>query len=51
MNFDWFTVAWLMKNLNWAVGILVVGIIILFFFPLLLGYQLKNEKTKNKLDE
>ncbi|MBT3180186.1 MAG: hypothetical protein HN340_04730 [Candidatus Marinimicrobia bacterium] len=39
---DWFTLEWLMRNLEWAVGILGVGCLILFFFPLLLGWQLKQ---------
>jgi hypothetical protein len=37
---------WLQQNLEWAVGLLLVGIIILFFFPLLLGRQLKEEDKK-----
>ena len=40
---EWLTLDWLMSNLEWAVGILIVGIIILFFFPILLGWQLKND--------
>tara|TARA_S200000501_G_scaffold165519_1_gene155986 strand:+ start:46 stop:171 length:126 start_codon:yes stop_codon:yes gene_type:complete len=39
--------SWLQQNLEWAVGLLLVGIIILFFFPLLLGWQLKEEDKKN----
>ena len=38
--------SWLQQNLEWAVGILIVGIIVLFFFPLLLGRQLKEEENK-----
>tara|TARA_Y100001970_G_C14220447_1_gene852321 strand:+ start:1399 stop:1521 length:123 start_codon:yes stop_codon:yes gene_type:complete len=34
---------WLQSHLEWAVGLLLVGIIILFFFPILLGWQLKEE--------
>ena len=40
---EWFTLEWLMNNLEWAVGILIVGCVILFFFPILLGYQLKQK--------
>jgi hypothetical protein len=36
---------WLQNHLEWAVGLLLVGIIILFFFPILLGWQLKEEDT------
>ncbi len=33
-----------MRNLEWAVGLLLVGCILLFFFPILLGLQLKQGK-------
>lgn len=46
--FDWFTLEWLMNNLEWAVGILGVGCVILLFFPILLGWQLKNSANKEK---
>jgi len=46
--FDWLTLEWLMINLEWAVGILAVGCIILFFFPLLLGWQLKKNADNKK---
>ena len=49
MNFEWFNLLWLMKNLHWFILILAIGIIILFFFPLLLGYDLKNKAES--LDE
>jgi len=39
-----------MRNLEWAVGLLVVGCIILFFFPILLGWQLKQDEHKEKMD-
>ena len=42
---EWFTLDWLMRNLEWAVGLLLVGIIILFFFPILLGWQLKQDEN------
>jgi len=50
LNFEWFTLLWLMENLNWFILLLGFGIIILFFFPVLLGYDLtkKNDSTKNK---
>ena len=39
-----------MRNLEWAVGLLVVGCIILFFFPILLGWQLKQDEHEKKMD-
>jgi len=33
--------------MEWAVGLLVIGCVILFFFPILLGWQLKQD-AKNK---
>ena len=42
-NMEWFTLEWLMKNLEWAVGLLVVGCLILFLFPIFLGYDLKKK--------
>ena len=52
--FEWFTFAWLMKNLHWFILLLVVTIIILFLFPVILGYDLKKKaddvKNKEKMD-
>ena len=45
-NMDWLTLEWLMKNLEWAVGLLAAGCIILFFFPIFLGIDLKNKAKK-----
>jgi len=39
-----------MRNLEWAVALLVVSCIILFFFPILLGWQLKKQEKKDKQD-
>ena len=50
-NFDWLTISWLMNNLHWFILLLVVGIIVLFFFPLLLGYDLKNKADNIKDNE
>ena len=42
---------WLMDNLEWFVFILVITTIILFFFQLILGYDLKNEiENENNKD-
>ncbi len=48
MNFDWFTLSWLMKNLNWIILFLFISIIILFLFPVLLGYDIYDKEEKNK---
>ena len=40
---DWLTVEWLMINLEWVIGVLLFGCFILFFFPILLGWQLKKD--------
>ena len=52
MDFDWLTIRWLMENLNWIILFLSVSILILFFFPVLLGYDLyKKGDTVIKDDE
>ena len=48
MNFDWFNLLWLMKNLHWFILILIISIIILFIFPVILGYDLKKKVDENK---
>ena len=40
---DWLTFQWLMDNLGWIVFGLLLSLGLLFFFPLLLGFQLKDE--------
>ena len=45
---EWFTLKWLMQHLEWAVAILLFGCIILFFFPILLGWQLRQDEKKAK---
>ena len=34
--------------MEWAVGLLVIGCVILFFFPILLGWQLKQDAKKKE---
>ena len=48
MNFDWLTLAWLMENLNWIILFLSISVIILFLFPVLLGYDLYDKENKKK---
>tara|TARA_Y100001970_G_scaffold128337_1_gene158471 strand:+ start:3132 stop:3296 length:165 start_codon:yes stop_codon:yes gene_type:complete len=54
MNFDWFNISWLMQNLHWFIILLGVSIILLFFFPVILGIDLKNKadnlNSKNSND-
>ena len=50
-NFDWFTIYWLMQNLHWFILILCLGMFILFFFPVLLGYDLKKKADDIKENE
>ena len=53
-NFEWFDIYWLMQNLHWFILLLVVSIIILFLFPVVLGYDLKkkadDDENKEKID-
>ena len=44
---SWLTYGWLMKNLGIIISILLISVIILFIFPLLLGYDIRKE-TDNK---
>jgi hypothetical protein len=37
-----------MQHLEWAVALLLVGCIILFFFPILLGWQLRQDEKGEK---
>jgi len=43
LNFEWFDIYWLMQNLHWFILLLVVSIIVLFLFPVILGYDLKKK--------
>jgi len=48
MNFDWLTLIWLMENLNWIILFLSISVIILFLFPVILGYDLYDKDKKDK---
>ena len=41
--------SWIQQNLEWAVGLLLVGIIVLFFF--FENVEIFNKNTKNNLDK
>ena len=47
---DWLTYDWLNQNMRTIILVLIIAIIILFLFPVLLGYDLKKESDK-KLDK
>ena len=42
-TFEWFDIYWLMQNLHWFILLLVVSILVLFLFPIILGYDLKKK--------
>jgi len=46
--FEWLTFSWLMDHLGWIVFGLLTSLGVLFVFPLLLGFQLKNEMSKKQ---
>ena len=48
MNFEWLTLSWIMKNLNWIILFMSISIIVLFLFPVLLGYDLYDKDKKIK---
>ena len=43
MDFDRLTMSWLQNHLEWEIGLLLVGINIIYFIPIILGWQLKKE--------
>ena len=43
---DWLTYDWLNQNIITIILVLTIAIIILFLFPVLLGYDLKKESDK-----
>ena len=48
MDLEWITLQWLMKNLNWIIGFLILSTLILFLFTVLLGHDLKKKADKMK---
>jgi len=44
----WLTYDWLDQNMGTIILVFVVAIIILFCFPILLGYDLKKEADKKQ---
>ena len=45
--FEWLTFEWLMNNLEWVGGGMILSLIVLLFFPILLTFEFKN-LNKNK---
>ena len=46
--FDWLTFTWLMDNLVWICAGMIGSMLILFIFPILLGYSIKDEIEKKE---
>ena len=49
--FEWLTFTWLMDNLVWICVLMIVAMLILFIFPLLLGYSIKDEIEKDQANK
>jgi|TARA_B110000116_G_scaffold22559_1_gene17449 hypothetical protein len=41
--FEWLTFTWLMDNLLWICVGMIISMLVLFIFPVLLGYSIKDE--------
>ena len=46
--FEWLTFTWLMDNLVWICVGMIISMLILFIFPVLLGYSIKDEASKQQ---
>ena len=49
--FEWLTFTWLMDNLLWICVCMIVSMLILFIFPVLLGYSIKDEAEKQQANK
>ena len=49
--FEWLTFTWLMDNLFWICVGMIVSMLILFIFPVLLGYSIKDEAEKQQANK
>jgi len=49
--FEWLTFTWLMDNLLWICVSMIVSMLILFIFPVLLGYSIKDEAEKQEANK
>ena len=48
---SWLTYGWLIENLVIIIMILLLSVAILFIFPILLGYDIKNEVSKQDVEK
>ena len=49
--FEWLTFTWLMDNLLWICIGMIISMLILFIFPVLLGYSIKDEAEKQQTNK
>ena len=49
--FEWLTFTWLMDNLVWICVGMIISMLILFIFPVLLGYSIKDEASKQQANK
>jgi hypothetical protein len=49
--FEWLTFTWLMDNLLWICVGMIISMLILFIFPVLLGYSIKDEASKQQTNK
>ena len=49
--FEWLTFTWLMDNLVWICVGMIISMLILFIFPVLLGYSIKDEASKKQTNK
>ena len=49
--FEWLTFTWLMDNLLWISVGMIISMLILFIFPVLLGYSIKDEAEKQQANK
>ena len=49
--FEWLTFTWLMDNLLWICVGMIASMLILFIFPVLLGYSIKDEAEKQQANK
>ena len=47
---SWLTYGWLVENLGIIIVILLIGVVILFIFPILLGYDIKKDANKKEMN-
>jgi len=48
---SWLTYGWLIENLGIIIAILLIGVVILFMFPLILGYDMKKETDRKEMNK